>query len=1209
MKQNKKSNTLTIEETYKKKDVHNHVLSEPDMWMGSIQSDKKEMWIYDDENGMIKKVIDYVPGLYKIYDEIIVNARDQSVRDKNCNIIKVSINKNDGMISVWNNGNGVPIQIHKEYNIYVPELIFANLMTSTNYDTKGKITGGKNGLGAKLTNIYSTEFTINTVDSDVKKSYCQKCENNMYTVHPPTIQNSKEQSSTEIKFIPDYKKFGLDGLTDDIIGLFKKRVYDLAGCTNNKVRVFLNDKEIKIKSFDDYICQFVDKKSLVYEEVNDRWRIGAVFDPINNFNQISFVNGISTFQGGTHIKYIMDQICSKIINVIKSKNKKVNVKYSHVMDNITLFVDCIIEDPSFNSQSKEFLGSKVSNYGSECVVSDEFIKKLINTGLVDEVIRLAQFKEESELKKTDGKKVSSLRDIPKLEDAKWAGTRKSKYTRLILTEGDSAKSFAISGLEVLGREKYGVFPLKGKPINVRDATASQLKKNSEFINLKKILGLKQGAKYNDVSKLRYGGIVILTDQDQDGSHIKGLLINMIHKFWPSLLKMKGFIQSLATPIIKVYKKTDKKKQDPLIFYTITDYRKWLERIDDIEKWSKPKYYKGLGTSSEKEAMECFSDIENKIINYTWEFTDQIDKEEIEENINIDNNENEDDELNENEDDVSTKEDIEEEDDDDINDIYSKSYEAILLAFEKKKANNRKVWLQNYNKNNILGNHAGDITISDFINKDMMHFSNYDNYRSLPSICDGLKPSLRKILYASFKRKIENEEIKVAQLGAYVAETTDYHHGEDSLFGAIINMAQNFVGSNNLNLLYPSGNFGTRRNGGKDSASPRYIFTKLSPITSFLFRKEDNPILIKQYEDENENNDEIEPVNYSPILPTVLINGATGIGTGFSVNIPQFNPKDIANNILMMLEGKEPVVIHPWYRGFQGKIFKVQDKKNNEIKYQTNGIYEILDNNVVRITELPIGEWTEKYVETMREFIFDKKGTTKQFLDDVQNDSGNNKIDIKLIFRGNSLQTMIKNGTIEKELKLTNTISLSNMHLHNANGKICKYDVIEDIFYDFYSYRLDMYKKRKVYMGKYLENYMNILKYKMMFIEDYRKEVIILKGKEGDEVLNKLKELKYPKLSNDAYASEENKSYNYLTTMQIWSLTKEKIIELNNDFVKSKKEYDDYMNTSVEDLWRREILEFIEKYNKWLIDTEAEFNNDNKKKKTDNRKIKVKSKKN
>ena len=420
----------------------------------------------------------------------------------------------------------------------------------------------------------------------------------MYTISPPVITDvsSKVKSYTKISFIPDYKRFSINGLTSDIAALLKKRVYDLAACTC--VNVKLNDVPIKIKSFEEYIEMFYQKlpSPLIYQEFSDRWSVGVLFDRNVGFTQVSYVNGICTYQGGTHVSHVIDQICTQLINHIKEKNKGLVVKASHIKENLTIFIDCVIEDPTFSSQTKEFLTTKTSEFGSKCEISPDFIKRLIKTGLVEEVIKLAEFKQMGELNKTDFKKTNKVSQIEKLDDAQWAGKpRKSQFCHLILTEGDSAKTFALDGLDIIGRERYGVFPLRGKLLNVREATVSQLLKNAEFINLKQILGLKQNKKYTDTKKLRYGGgIIILTDQDVDGSHIKGLIINMFDKFWPSLLKIPNFVQCLTTPIIKAFKKTDAKNLIHQIFYTISEYKTWVEQRfkQRFIKWD-IKYYKGL----------------------------------------------------------------------------------------------------------------------------------------------------------------------------------------------------------------------------------------------------------------------------------------------------------------------------------------------------------------------------------------------------------------------------------------------------------------------------------------------------------------------------------------------------------------------------------------------------------------------------------------
>ena len=441
-----------------------------------------------------------------------------------------------------------------------------------------------------------------------------------------------------------------------------------------------------------------------------------------------------------------------------------------IKDNLVFFVNSVIENPAFSSQTKDTLTTKVVKFGSSYKVNDAFIKKLMKSGIMNLAIQLAKVKEESQIKKQDGSKTVRLKGIPKLEDANFAGGKKSKNCALILTEGDSAKAFAMAGLAVIGRNNYGVFPLKGKLLNVREASVKQRMGNEEIANLSKIIGFKHNVDYKkdeEYDKLRYGKIIILTDQDVDGSHIKGLLINYIQCLYPGLVERNGFITSLSTPIVKAFKGKEEK-----IFYNLTEYDKWKEGKTN---W-KIKYYKGLGTSTSKEAKEYFHNIESKLVLYKWS------------------------------------------DDEDLN--------AITLAFEKSRADDRKKWLLNYDKDEILENSEKNVSYENFINLELKHFSNDDNMRSIPCMIDGLKPSQRKILFGSYLRNLDKDEVKVSQLAGFVSDKACYHHGEASLMGAIVGMAQNYVGSNNVNILVPNGQFGTRLKGGKDSASPRYIWTQI-----------------------------------------------------------------------------------------------------------------------------------------------------------------------------------------------------------------------------------------------------------------------------------------------------------------------------------------------------------------------------------------------
>jgi DNA topoisomerase-2 len=436
---------------------------------------------------------------------------------------------------------------------------------------------------------------------------------------------------------------------------------------------------------------------------------------------------------------------------------------------------------------------------------------VVKSGIVESVLSWAKFKAQNELAKTSGSKKSKIKGVPKLEDANDAGTKNSMNCTLILTEGDSAKSLAVSGLGVVGRDHYGVFPLRGKLLNVRDATHKQILENAEINNLIKILGLQYKKKYNDnddLKTLRYGKLMIMTDQDQDGSHIKGLLINFIHTNWPELLRL-AFLEEFITPIVKATKKNQE-----LSFFSIPEFEEWKNDTPNQHTYN-IKYYKGLGTSTSKEAKEYFQNMERHRILFKY------------------NGENDD--------------------------------EAIRMAFSKSCVQQRKDWLTKHMEEckhrKLVGlperylytKSTKDVTYSDFINLELILFSNTDNVRSIPCVVDGFKPGQRKVLFTCMKRN-DKREVKVAQLAGSVAELSAYHHGEQSLCGTIVNLAQNYVGSNNINLLQPNGQFGTRLSGGKDSASPRYIFTMMSPLTRLIFHPHDDPLLNFLEED----NQRIEP---------------------------------------------------------------------------------------------------------------------------------------------------------------------------------------------------------------------------------------------------------------------------------------------------------------------------------------------------------------
>jgi DNA topoisomerase II len=579
---------------------------------------------------------------------------------------------------------------------------------------------------------------------------------------------------------------------------------------------------------------------LLFFYQNERWEVGVSASPDQTPRQISFVNAICTSKGGQHVNYIADQIATHLQKVLKKRNKGgPEIKPTQIKNNLTIFVNCLIENPAFDSQTKDFMTTRPKAFGSEFKVSDKFLKLVEKSDIVDSIISQAERKSAAALKRKGGVKKSKLTGIPKLDDANNAGTAKSKDCTLIITEGDSAKSLAMSGISVVGRDYYGVFPLRGKLLNVRDVPTATVSKNAEIQHLVDIMGLKYGTVYTEsnIGTLRYGHLMIMADQDSDGSHIKGLVINFVHKFWPSLLDVPGFLYQFITPIVKVTK--GKKSR---AFFTLPEYEQWRESTGNNAKGWSAKYYKGLGTSTSAEAKDYFSNLSRHEIRFK---------------------------------ELSGDTDVVVDDGDDaaavLPDIAKSGSDLIDMVFRKSRVEDRKIWLNALTKDTFMDYgeavSEGGVNFSHFINREYILFSNYDNERSIPCIFDGFKPSQRKVLFGCFKRKLK-VEVKVAQLTGYIAEHSAYHHGETSLQGTIVNMAQSFIGSNNVNLLTPSGQFGTRSMGGKDAASPRYIFTKLEPIARAIFHPDDDDLLTYL----NDDGVSIEPKFYMPVIPIVLVNG-------------------------------------------------------------------------------------------------------------------------------------------------------------------------------------------------------------------------------------------------------------------------------------------------------------------------------------------------
>ena len=1119
--------------------------------------------------------------------------------------LKVDIDVENGSIRIFNNGRGLPIEIHKEHNIYIPEMVFGHLLTSDNYnDSEKKVTGGRNGYGAKLANIFSTKFVVQTADSSKGLKYKQVFEKNMSVMKEPKIDSYSGEDFTEVVFHPDMSKFGMSTLDPDIVALMMKRVYDVAGSIGDKCKVYLNSKRLGVKGFKDYCELYLKAFKMeggvpkVHDKVNDRWEIVvSLSDPVEGcgqFQQVSFVNSICTTKGGTHVNHVVDKFVPKLLEKVEAKNKGgMKPQPFHIKNHLWVFVNCLVENPSFDSQTKETLTSKADQFGSKCEVSDATVNKVLKIGVIEQVVNWIKSKQDqniNKLIKSGGGSGNNSRilGIPKLEDANDAGTKNGDKCTLILTEGDSAKALAVAGLAVVGRDRFGVFPLRGKLLNVRDATYSQTVENKEVQALMRIVGIDPSKKYDSSKGLRYGSVMLMTDQDHDGSHIKGLLINMMHHWWPSLCQLSGFLKEFVTPIVKVtpINSSNRSDNEAMEFFTMVEYEQW-KRTHDDGRGFKVKYYKGLGTSTAREAREYFSHVEKHQIDFKW--------------------------------------------------TGDQDGEYIDMAFNKKRADDRKEWINAYEDGVCVDHRIKQLGYGDFINKELVQFSKYDVMRSIPSVVDGLKPGQRKVLFCAFKRNLRSD-IKVAQFIGYVSEQSAYHHGEQSLESTIVGMAQDFVGSNNVNLLFPSGQFGTRLQGGKDAASGRYIYTRLCNHSRKIFSFNDDPILAYQ----SEEGQKIEPKWYCPIIPMVLVNGAEGIGTGWSTNVPAHDARDIIDNLRSLLRGKSLRDMTPAYRGFTGIV-----EPNGKGGFEFSGKVQVKSDGSIEITELPVKTWTQNYKEFLQVMLEDyskiadkqtgkdkkgkkssssvggvkkavkkprKKNDSSENVeispsnsgDDAKNNNSGVQIkDFKEYHTEHFVHFKIELSSenlakaesigLEKVFKLKSSISTSNMVLFDPNGKIRRYESALEIIEEFAALRIELYFKRKTFLVSKLEREIRVVENRVKFILAVVKGEVRFANKKSIDLINELKALGIQSMQeiqtqfqipigttdseelsviDNGKSNSSSSGFDYLLGMSMWNLTQEKVESLLAELDAKKIELQLLKQTTPEQMWDSDLVDLL-----------------------------------
>lgn len=1084
---------------YEELDLHSHTLKRPDTYIGSIRSQESDEYVAAiDENNSIQikmKTTTFTPAILRIFIEALSNAVDNVSRSIEyatpCKAIKVNINKETGEITIWNDGLSIPVKHHQESNTWIPDMLFGRLLTSSNYnDDEERLTSGRNGLGISLTNIFSKSFKVKLVDSVTKQSYSQKWSDNMKVRQEPKITKVKTKGFTQVSWIPDFQYFGFveDGYTSDFVSLLYKYVIDAAMIVgDSNVNVYLNDIKLPVRQFKDYAKLYSD--AVVKEILHIKGDTSqCVLLPSTEYESISFVNGVHTRKGGAHVDCWADAIFKALAVKLNAKYKSLKLTVRDIKPYFKIFVNCTVPNPEFETQSK----NKLVAPRITANIDPKHITALMKWEFVQDIEKMIAVKEMMTLKKSETKRVSKIIGY---DPANNAGKKESGKCTLILCEGLSAKPYAARGIEqgsylnedekMKGRDWHGILCLKGKGLNVRNATSASVSENKELTNIIQALGLQYNTDYSideNFKKLRYGRVMCLCDFDVDGFHIQGLLLNFFDYLFPSLLRRTGFMTYMQTPIMKI-----DYKNESIRFYDMNKAHQFIKSHPNTAL--KIKYYKGLGTSNDKDVRETFG---KRVVLY---------------------------EMDEN------------------------AQQILNSVFNKDQSDFRKTWIRDYAGEDIqlqaYGNHLFSFTISDFINKEFIKFSIDDCKRSLPHILDGLKESQRKILYACFLKNMTSA-LKVAQLAGFVAEKTNYHHGEENLFDTITKMAQDFVCSNNIPLLENDGQFGSRLAGGKDASNARYIFTKLASVTRHIFHSDDDEVLTFI----NDEGDMVEPESYYPIIPMILVNGITAaIGTGWSCSIPCYNPKDVIGWIKKWLRN-EPNAdeMHPWYNNFTGEI-----RKLSSVKYETYGVINVHDKKVT-ITELPVGVWTDKY----KEFLEDLRDSKK--IKNLKNYSTPDDIHFEFT-------SLVEYPPTLDNFKLKSSLSLTNMVLFGKNGTIKRYASINDIMNEFCDERLKCYSIRKHAICEKLRTEYATVKNKLRFLKAVMNDDIVIHKRSETEIISQLNRMEFSNIE-------------HLLNLPIKSFSTQAVAALGEKKQKLKTKLEYVVSTSEHTMWNRELDELL-----------------------------------
>jgi DNA topoisomerase-2 len=1145
------------------------------MWAGSTSNQSIESFVltttfdsHTNENvyAFNPAVLKYPPALYKCIDEITVNAIDhQVIHQKEVKEIRFNVD-DEGVISIMNDGPGITIEMVETTDgkkMYSPQLVFSQMLTGSNLDddeNPERIVGGQNGLGAKITAVFSKYFTVETVDEESKQHYIQTFRDGLSTIESPVItQFSKIKKAarkpfTKITFLLNFSEFKLtiNKFKKTLFHLVQSRAWQAAAYTDSKV--YFNDELVPLDNgFPGYCRMFSEyeifQTKMSYVGCKYPWDV-CIGVTDGKDRQMSMVNGVFVQSGGTHIKHIQNNLVEGLRYRIEKQLKRAKVKFNRnlLLNNLFIFMKGSIPNPDFLSQTKDAVSSPIESFSMYTIPESHWS----NLWELVEPVVMASF-----LKKQLGAmKVRANRgkvDVPKYREANYCRNAKQCHNcGLIITEGDSASGTAHTGLlseasPDFNYDWFGVYGIQGVPMNALKESKEYIKTkkdipkkgetkkdipkkgetkkdipkktsfrvpngrllaNERLSSLIKVLGLDFNKSYDNTEQgkkefktLRYGFIAGLTDQDLDGFNIFGLICTFFMTYWPELVH-QGYIRRIYTPLVRAYPKA-RTKNDVLEFYTEKEASDWVELYgkDNAKSDYTFNYYKGLGSHNVAygEITQMFKNIDGKLATYIM----------------------------------------------DDNAITS------MLTYYGSDTAPRKIALaDNVIDESIIGL---ELPISQQFTVDTKMYQRDNILRKLLSAIDGFVGSRRKVFFTA--RKHGHSKIKVAGLASKCVSDANYHHGEASLEQTIIRMAQSYPLARNLPLLQPRGSFGTRDKGYKNSAASRYIFTSLNyRLAEKLFRKEDEYILEYELVDGNR----YEPKYYVPVIPYSLCENDQLPATGWQICVHARDINSLFKNARAMIKGQKKCSRLPmWGNNFVGEVREVRGRKYFVGRYKYDS-----EANTINITELPPGKWSNSYLkgdDKVCKNPEDKKGIqTKEWIEDFEDKTKIDKVDITIWLKPGAYDVISEEygnadfDCFEDYLELKEPI-YNRINLINEKHEVVEYRNYEDVFNDWFSFRKKLYSIRVE--REIIVNNLQILMLKEMqvFSKNHSKYKITSKTSEvsanniiaeaGHVIYNKtlLENPRYTsisKMKHLATSAEDGATYNYLLNMSYRDLTED-----------------------------------------------------------------------